>query len=49
MHFNMRENIVIISFKSDRKHVVACHKAGVMKLGDGFFIKIASEIAKKYP
>jgi isocitrate dehydrogenase (NAD+) len=32
-----------------RKNVVACHKAGIMKMGDGLFIKIASEVAKKYP
>ena len=32
-----------------RKKIVACHKAGVMKMGDGLFIKIAGEVAAKYP
>lgn len=32
-----------------RKRIVACHKAGVMKMGDGLFIQIASQIAKEYP
>lgn len=27
--------------KYGRKRIVACHKAGVMKMGDGLFIKIA--------
>lgn len=29
-----------------RKKIIACHKAGVMKMGDGLFIQTASEIAK---
>lgn len=28
---------------------MACHKAGVMKMGDGLFIQTVAEIAKKYP
>lgn len=28
---------------------MACHKAGVMKMGDGLFIQIAGEISKEYP
>jgi isocitrate dehydrogenase (NAD+) len=45
----MLENIVILIFIQDRKNVLACHKAGVMKMGDGLFIQIAAEVAKKYP
>jgi isocitrate dehydrogenase (NAD+) len=33
----------------DRKNVVACHKAGIMKMGDGLFINTAAEVAKNYP
>lgn len=33
----------------DRKNVVACHKAGIMKMGDGLFIKTAADVAKNYP
>ncbi len=29
--------------------MVACHKAGVMKMGDGLFIKTAAEVAQHYP
>lgn len=32
-----------------RKKVVACHKAGVMKMGDGLFIRVAAEVAARYP
>ena len=35
--------------KYGRKKIVACHKAGVMKMGDGLFIKIAEKIAQEYP
>lgn len=28
---------------------MACHKAGIMKMGDGLFIKVSAEVAKKYP
>jgi len=49
MHLNMLLKIVYIYVIIDRKSVVACHKAGVMKMGDGLFIKIASEKAKNYP
>ena len=34
---------------NNRKKVVAVHKAGVMKLGDGLFLKCAREIAQEYP
>lgn len=37
------------SKKMGRKKIVACHKAGVMKMGDGLFIQTAAEIAKEYP
>lgn len=33
----------------DRKTVVACHKAGVMKLGDGLFLRVCDQVASKYP
>ena len=33
----------------DRKKVSACHKAGVMKLGDGLFIRKCQEVARLYP
>lgn len=29
-----------------RKKIIACHKAGVMKMGDGLFIQTAAEVAK---
>lgn len=32
--------------KMGRKKIVACHKAGVMKMGDGLFIETASQISK---
>lgn len=39
------ENITEYAFEyaknNNRKKIVACHKAGVMKMGDGLFIKIA--------
>lgn len=35
--------------KMGRKRIIACHKAGVMKMGDGLFIETASQIAKEYP
>jgi isocitrate dehydrogenase (NAD+) len=38
------------AMKYDRKTVTAVHKANIQKLGDGLFLKIASEIAKnEYP
>lgn len=33
----------------DRKRVVACHKAGVMKKGDGLFINTCKKISQEYP
>ena len=35
--------------KMNRKSVLCCHKAGVMKLGDGCFLKTCREMAKQYP
>lgn len=32
-----------------RKRVTAVHKANIMKLGDGFFLKITQEVAAEYP
>ena len=47
------ENITVYAFefakKMGRKKIIACHKAGVMKMGDGLFIKTASDVAKRYP
>uniref|UniRef100_A0AC34F8A7 Isopropylmalate dehydrogenase-like domain-containing protein n=1 Tax=Panagrolaimus sp. ES5 TaxID=591445 RepID=A0AC34F8A7_9BILA len=38
------------AMKYDRKKVTAVHKANIQKLGDGLFLKIASDIAKnEYP
>ena len=34
---------------NNRKKVVGVHKAGVMKLGDGLFLKCLREIAQEYP
>lgn len=47
---NLQRKIVISLFIDlDRKSVIACHKAGIMKMGDGLFINTAAEVAKKYP
>jgi isocitrate dehydrogenase (NAD+) len=35
--------------KHGRKRVTAVHKANIMKLGDGLFLKITQEVAKEYP
>lgn len=35
--------------KMNRKKVTACHKAGVMRLGDGLFLDTCRTIAKEYP
>ena len=47
------ENITRYAFEHARKHnrkkVIACHKAGVMKMGDGLFIEIAQKISSEYP
>jgi isocitrate dehydrogenase (NAD+) len=32
-----------------RKKVTVVHKANIMKLGDGFFLKIVAEVAARYP
>lgn len=34
---------------NNRKKVVGVHKAGVMKMGDGLFLKCLREIAEEYP
>ena len=49
MHLNMLNKTVIFKNYLGRNKVLACHKAGIMKMGDGLFIKIAAEVAKKYP
>lgn len=35
--------------QNGRKEVIAVHKSGVMKQGDGMFIKTTREVAKEYP
>lgn len=35
--------------KTHRKKVTCVHKANIMKLGDGLFLKSCAEIAKLYP
>lgn len=35
--------------KYKRKRVTACHKATVMRLGDGLFLNVCREVAKSYP
>lgn len=60
MLLNLQEKIVryfIMKFKAydfyfkfiDRKRVVSCHKAGVMKRGDGLFINVCKKISSEYP
>ena len=49
MPLNMQENTVIYRLILDKKSIVACHKAGIMKMGDGLFIDTAAEVAKGYP
>eukprot|EP01017_Pseudomicrothorax_dubius_P031993 TRINITY_DN4143_c0_g3_i1.p1 TRINITY_DN4143_c0_g3~~TRINITY_DN4143_c0_g3_i1.p1 ORF type:complete len:377 (+),score=111.09 TRINITY_DN4143_c0_g3_i1:67-1197(+) len=47
------ENIARYAFEyarlNNRKRVIACHKAGVMKLGDGLFLRTCQSTAKEYP
>jgi len=47
------ENIARYAFEyaraNNRKKVVACHKAGVMKKGDGLFINTCKKISLEYP
>ncbi|CEF69690.1 Isocitrate dehydrogenase [NAD] subunit gamma, mitochondrial [Strongyloides ratti] len=35
--------------KHNRKKVTCVHKANIMKLGDGLFLKICQEVSRKYP
>lgn len=35
--------------KNNRKKVTAVHKANIMKLGDGLFLKCCEEVSKLYP
>lgn len=35
--------------RHNRRKVTAVHKANIMKLGDGFFLKCCSDMAKNYP
>lgn len=37
------------AISNNRKRVVGVHKAGVMKMGDGLFLKCLREIAEEYP
>ncbi|CAD8109894.1 unnamed protein product [Paramecium sonneborni] len=51
--YNACQNIAQYAFEyaraNNRKQVVACHKAGVMKQGDGLFLKVCDDVAKNYP
>lgn len=38
-----------LALKQGRKKVVAIHKANVMRLTDGLFLKTSQDVAKKYP
>jgi isocitrate dehydrogenase (NAD+) len=49
MLLNMLANMVCFALILGRKNVVACHKAGIMKMGDGLFINVAAEVSKRYP
>lgn len=46
---NITEYAFEYAKKLNRNRIVACHKAGVMKMGDGLFIKTAADVAKNYP
>ena len=35
--------------KAGRKRISAIHKANIMKLGDGLFLRCAQDVAKRYP
>ncbi|XP_076455142.1 isocitrate dehydrogenase [NAD] subunit beta, mitochondrial-like isoform X2 [Babylonia areolata] len=37
------------ALRYDRKKVTAVHKANIMKLGDGLFLKCCEEVSKMYP
>jgi len=47
------ERIVRYAFelarKTGKKNVAVVHKANIMKLSDGLFLKVAQEVAQKYP
>ncbi len=49
MHSNMPNKMVLNYLILGRKNVIACHKAGIMKMGDGLFIKVAAEVSRRYP
>ena len=49
MLFSTPVNMVLFYLILGRKNVVACHKAGIMKMGDGLFINVAAEVSTKYP
>ncbi len=36
------------ALKTGRKKVTAIHKANIMKLGDGLFLNVCREVAKRY-
>lgn len=46
---NIAEYAFDCAVKNGRKRVTACHKAGVMKRGDGLFLDMCREVAAKYP
>ena len=37
------------AIKNNRTKLTCCHKAGVMKLGDGCFLSTFYKISKQYP
>merc|ERR1712003_591031 len=37
------------ALKNGRKKVTCVHKANIMKLGDGIFMRVFHEVAKQYP
>lgn len=50
---NACERVATYAFEfaisNNRKNIIAVHKAGVMKLGDGLFLKTCREVAERYP
>lgn len=46
---NISEYAFEFAKRNNRKKVTACHKAAIMKMGDGLFIDICKDVASKYP
>ena len=44
-----RETERTVDFRHGRKKVTAVHKANIMKLGDGLFLRSCEEVAELYP